>query len=312
MYIAETLLALQYLHSQGIVHRDLKPDNLLIDKTGHIKLTDFGLSSIGLIDKNIDTDPTSEVRKRLNGVDLGSSSTGTTNTTSSKTSPRKREEDSPKAATANNNNSSSLNASSSGKVRKKLYSGVGTPDYLAPEILLGIGHSYPVDWWALGVILYEFLAGLPPFAGETVQEVFENIHNLRITWPDDIPPLARDLISKLLKLNPEERLGANGSNEVKEHPYFSGINWDTLLTQEASFVPDSSDPFSTAYFEPREERFPLKEDSVKEFEQSLFEEEFKEDLTFGGFWYVNFANLERKNMDLLDELASDKKRSKSF
>ncbi len=87
---------------------------------------------------------------------------------------------------------------------------------------------------------------------------------------------------------------------------------DCLSVCSISLYWSGANFFHCKYNLAREERFPVKEDSVKEFEQSLFEEEFKEDLTFGGFWYVNFANLERKNMDLLDELASDKKRSKSF
>jgi len=74
--------------------------------------------------------------------------------------------------------SPSENGSSTKK--RRLYSGVGTPDYLAPEILLGIGHSYPVDWWALGVMLYEFLCGIPPFSGDSVASIFENIHHLQI------------------------------------------------------------------------------------------------------------------------------------
>lgn len=97
-------------------------------------------------------------------------------------------------------------------------------------------------------MLFEFLSGFPPFNGDTVEEIFENIQKLRIIWPEDMSPEARDFISKLLKINPDERLGTNGADEVKRHPFFAGINWDTLLTQEPPFVPEA-DPESTVYFE---------------------------------------------------------------
>lgn len=86
---------------------------------------------------------------------------------------------------------------------------VGTPDYLAPELLLGTGHGPEVDWWALGAILYEFITGAPPFNAETPEEIFDNILDRRITWPDedDMSCECRDLIDKLLHPNPLKRLG---------------------------------------------------------------------------------------------------------
>jgi serine/threonine-protein kinase RIM15 len=115
--------------------------------------------------------------------------------------------------------------------------------------LLGIGHSYPVDWWSLGAVLYEFLCGLPPFSASTVEEIFQNIQQRNIQWPDDISSAAKDLINKLLVLNPEERLGSSGTDAIKQHPFFHSINWDTLLTQHPPFVPKLEDPESTAYFQ---------------------------------------------------------------
>ncbi len=90
---------------------------------------------------------------------------------------------------------------------------VGTPDYLAPEILLGASHGPGVDFWSLGVILYEFLTGIPPFSGETPEDVFSNILHADILWPevpDEMSYEAKDLISKLLERDPEKRLGRNG------------------------------------------------------------------------------------------------------
>jgi len=200
--------------------------------------------------------------------------------------------------------------------RKKLYSGVGTPDYLAPEILLAVGHSYPVDWWALGVILYEFLTGLPPFNGHKVEEIFQNILKNDIQYPEeDVSPIAKDLISKLLEINPDDRLGRKGISEVKSHPFFAVINWDTLLTQEPPFRPKLEDPESTLYFKPRKNSFPLlEEDTIIEDseESSVFKPGFEDDLTFGGFWYVNFMNLEQKNRELLLDFYGKSNRSNSF
>jgi len=123
----------------------------------------------------------------------------------------------------------------------------------------------------------------------------------------------------LLTLNPEERLGANGAREVKKHPFFEEINWDTILTQEPPFVP-RVELDSTVYFEPREIRYPIgtrenEEMHIKELEEAAEGSTFvgtSEDLMFPDFWYVNFANLERKNLDLLENLSKfTKKRTKS-
>lgn len=86
---------------------------------------------------------------------------------------------------------------------------VGTPDYLAPELLLGTGHGPEADWWSLGAILYEFVVGTPPFAAETPEEIFDNILDRRIEWPgqEDMSPECRDLIDKLLNPDPAQRLG---------------------------------------------------------------------------------------------------------
>lgn len=131
---------------------------------------------------------------------------------------------------------------------------VGTPDYLAPEILLGMGHGATADWWSVGVILFELLVGIPPFNAEHPQSIFDNIMNRNISWPkrpEEMSYEAYDLINKLLIENPLQRLGATGAREVKRHPFFKDINWDTLARQKATFIPAAEGVEDTSYFESR-------------------------------------------------------------
>ncbi|KAL5569984.1 hypothetical protein UlMin_026559 [Ulmus minor] len=214
VYLAEVVLALEYLHSLNVIHRDLKPDNLLIGQDGHIKLTDFGLSKVGLINSTDD----------LTGPSV--STTGFLGDEEAKPQySSKREE-------------------------RQKHSVVGTPDYLAPEILLGTGHGATADWWSVGVILFELLVGIPPFNSDHPQQIFDNIINRDIPWPrvpDEMSYEAYDLIDKLLTENPVQRLGTTGATEVKRHQFFKDINWDTLARQKAMFIP-SAEAHDTSYF----------------------------------------------------------------
>ncbi|CAN4100289.1 unnamed protein product [Withania somnifera] len=218
VYIAEVVLALEYLHSLHVVHRDLKPDNLLIAHDGHIKLTDFGLSKVGLI----------------NTTDLSGPAV-------SGTSMMEDDESLP-------------SASEHQQERRKKRSAVGTPDYLAPEILLGTGHGFTADWWSVGIILFELIVGVPPFNAQHPEKIFDNILNRKIPWPlvpEEMSAEAQDLIHRLLTEDPNMRLGAGGASEVKQHPYFRDINWDTLARQKAAFVPASEGALDTSYFTSR-------------------------------------------------------------
>lgn len=117
----------------------------------------------------------------------------------------------------------------------------GTPEYLAPELLMGNGYNKTVDWWTLGVLLYEMLTGLPPFYDENTNEMYRKILSEPLHFPghDVVPPAAKDLLTKLLNRDPQQRLGANGSAEIKAHPFFHAIDWRKLLQRkyEPAFKP---------------------------------------------------------------------------
>lgn len=214
-YVAEVVVALEYLHGHGIVHRDLKPENLLVASNGHLKLVDFGLSFKGMM-----------VDHPLHAA----SSPGAHDETASPLLPPGPD--------------------------GRHDSSVGTPDYLAPEVILGVGHSAEVDWWALGCVAFEYLDGEPPFRDESVEALFANVveRNIVNGWPDspeEISEEARDLIDKLLVLQPEARLGARGAREVKAHPWFRGIPWDTIHEIPAPFIPNPDTDVDLSYHEDR-------------------------------------------------------------
>ncbi|XP_048358620.1 microtubule-associated serine/threonine-protein kinase 4 isoform X10 [Sphaerodactylus townsendi] len=207
MYFAETVLALEYLHNYGIVHRDLKPDNLLVTSMGHIKLTDFGLSKVGLMSM-------------------------TTNLYEGHIEKDARE-----------------------FLDKQV---CGTPEYIAPEVILRQGYGKPVDWWSMGIILYEFLVGCVPFFGDTPEELFGQVISDEINWPEKDeapPPDAQDLIALLLRQNPLERLGTGGAYEVKQHQFFQSLDWNSLLRQKAEFIPQLESEDDTSYFDTRSEKY---------------------------------------------------------
>lgn len=141
---------------------------------------------------------------------------------------------------------------------------VGTPDYLAPETIAGNGQDEVSDWWSLGCILFECLYGYPPFHADTPDEVFQNILARRIDWPTedddvyDISDDAKDLMNRLMCSDPTKRLGANaeekyasGGEEIRAHPWFADVNWESLRDDEASFIPAPENPEDTEYFDTR-------------------------------------------------------------
>lgn len=143
-------------------------------------------------------------------------------------------------------------------VRRKQWSSsdqriLGTPDYLAPELLLRQGHDHAVDLWALGVCFYEFVTGIPPFNDTNAQQVFRNILSRDLEWPTDEEALSEDVVctvDKLLTSAPKDRLSAA---QLKQMTVFKDTDWENLLNAQPPFVPDPYDVTDTGYFQARNE-----------------------------------------------------------
>nr|AML76785.1 putative LOV domain-containing protein [Mertensia paniculata] len=192
-YAAEVLIALEYLHCQGIIYRDLKPENILLQTSGHIALTDFDLSCLTSCRPHLLIPESKEKKKKSH----------------------KGRQQAPIFMAEPMRASNSF---------------VGTEEYIAPEIITGAGHTSAVDWWALGILLYEMFYGYTPFRGKTRQKTFANILHKDLKFPrrksDDISLQAKQLIFRLLHRDPMNRLGTReGANEIKRHSFFRGINW---------------------------------------------------------------------------------------
>ncbi|KAJ7947743.1 phototropin-1 isoform X1 [Quillaja saponaria] len=189
-YAAEVVVALEYLHCQGIIYRDLKPENILLQGSGHVSLTDFDLSCLASCKPQLLIPSTYEKKKQ-----------------------HKDQQQAPIFMAEPTRASNSF---------------VGTEEYIAPEIITGSGHTSAVDWWALGILIYEMLYGYTPFRGKTRQKTFANILHKDLKFPASIPVSlhAKQLIYRLLHRDPKNRLGSQeGASEIKHHPFFRGVNW---------------------------------------------------------------------------------------
>lgn len=230
-YIAESILAIESIHRHNYVHRDIKPDNLILDKNGHLKLSDFGLC------KPLDNKYTSIL---LEDPLLGSqdSSSGTGVNFGADGEPWSMPKEQLQEWKRNR--------------RALAYSTVGTLDYMAPEVLLKRGYGMECDWWSLGAILYEMLVGYPPFCSDDPRTTCRKILNWKtcLKFPDEpkISDEAKDLICHLL-CNVERRLGTRGAQEIKEHPWLRSIQWDMLYEMEAAYKPTVNGETDTRNFD---------------------------------------------------------------
>ncbi|CAM8904609.1 unnamed protein product [Rhodiola kirilowii] len=195
-YAAEVVIGLEYLHCLGVIYRDLKPENVLLQKDGHVILSDFDLSFLATCETQVIKQQPPKTKSKRKA---------------------KRQLPVPPTVVV--------------KPITRSNSFVGTEEYVAPEIITGAGHGGAVDWWALGILLYEMLYGRTPFRGKNRETTFSNILNKELTFPTSISvsPLAKQLIQALLNRNPASRLGSNnGASEIKQHPFFHGLKWQLI------------------------------------------------------------------------------------
>ncbi|KAF0936139.1 hypothetical protein E2562_038865 [Oryza meyeriana var. granulata] len=252
-YAAELVLALEHLHGLGVVYRDLKPENVLIQDSGHIMLVDFDLSTTLPPSPPPPPPDTAPPPQSSSPSSPSSRARGGRNSTkamavfgcfsscraaSREPSSSSSSQSPPSTSRTASSSSSSTCCSSSARTPAKSNSFVGTEDYVAPEIVAGSGHDYAVDWWGLGVVLFEMLYGRTPFRGRSRRETFHRVLAARPEMPGEPTPL-RDLIGLLLEKDPGKRLGAHG---VKKHAFFRGVDWDRVLdVARPPFIPTPDD-----------------------------------------------------------------------
>ncbi|KAH7439856.1 hypothetical protein KP509_04G079200 [Ceratopteris richardii] len=233
-YIAETILAIESIHKHNYIHRDIKPDNLLLDKNGHMKLSDFGLC------KPLDCSALSTVHGEFPAEGDIRHADFNGHLEMSKSHWTQQEQ---------------LQHWKQNR-RTLAYSTVGTPDYIAPEVLMKKGYGLECDWWSLGAIMFEMLVGYPPFCSDDQMTTCRKIIYWRkyLKFPEEarLSAEAKDLMRRLL-CDVDNRLGTRGANEVKAHPWFQGIQWDKLYDMEAAYIPEVKDELDTQNFEKFEE-----------------------------------------------------------
>ncbi|KAG7560644.1 Protein kinase-like domain superfamily [Arabidopsis thaliana x Arabidopsis arenosa] len=255
-YVAEILLALEYLHMLGIIYRDLKPENILVREDGHIMLTDFDLSLRCAVNPTLlrSNSPPGKDPARISGPYNTSNCiqpfciiepSCQVSCFSPRLSSNQQQGRKPKRGDHLSKTQQHLNRSLPQLVAEpteaRSNSFVGTHEYLAPEIIKGEGHGAAVDWWTFGVLLYELLYGKTPFKGYNNDETLANVVLQNLKFPDS--PLvsfqAKDLIRGLLVKEPENRLGSEkGSVEIKRHPFFEGLNWALIRCAIPPELPD--------------------------------------------------------------------------
>eukprot|EP00128_Syssomonas_multiformis_P016313 Colp12_sorted_trinity150504_noHs@3801 len=228
-YTAEVLLALEYLHMVGFVYRDLKPENILLHESGHIRLADFDLSK------------------------QATRSGFPTITQTSRFNPRRG---GPQSVQLNTRSCVDLSTNSF----------VGTEEYIAPEVITGLGHSSAVDWWTLGILMFEMLCGGTPFKGKSREGTFNRILAGRCTFPEakekQLSKHCKRLVLQLLETNENKRLGSrNGAMDIKAHPFFKQVDWQLLHNTTPPIIPQLQHSMDTSYFRTyQDDELPVAED----------------------------------------------------
>jgi serine/threonine kinase 38 len=144
--------------------------------------------------------------------------------------------------------------------RQLAYSTVGTPDYIAPEVFGQCGYNETVDWWSVGAILFEMLVGYPPFFSDdpsvTCQKILHWRKTLNIPPDANLTPAATDILKRLL-CDSENRLGANGVDEIKSHPFFEGLDWENIRASKAPYIPELTSDEDCRRFDKFDEEDPF-------------------------------------------------------
>eukprot|EP00268_Persea_americana_P042021 TRINITY_DN41_c1_g1_i1.p1 TRINITY_DN41_c1_g1~~TRINITY_DN41_c1_g1_i1.p1 ORF type:complete len:709 (+),score=149.09 TRINITY_DN41_c1_g1_i1:692-2818(+) len=246
-YAAEVLLALEYLHMLGVVYRDLKPENVLVRDDGHVMLSDFDLSLRCAVSPTLikasafESDPSKRPAFCVQPACIEPSSVCIQPTCfiprmfsqKSKTKNRKPWAEHRQTYTA-------LPELLAEPTAARSMSFVGTHEYLAPEIIKGEGHGSAVDWWTFGIFLHELLYGRTPFKGSCNRATLFNVIGQQLRFPDSPTTSfsSRDLIRGLLVKEPQHRLGVKrGATEIKQHPFFEGVNWALIRCSTPPEVP---------------------------------------------------------------------------
>jgi len=215
LWIAEMVLAIEYLHSKDVAHRDIKPENALLDNEGHLRLTDFGFAKV---------------------------------------------------------------------VETCLWTLCGTPEYTAPEVIRGKGHGCGVDWWALGILTYEVLAGFAPFRADTMSGIHEKILLGKYTIPSYFSHECKSLIKGLLQ-GRSRRLGCTheGAKGIKTHAWFGTVDFSEVLYRRApsSYIPSVSSLEDTSQFKKYRDSVDDDLPTLSAEQQALFDFDFCERRTSG-------------------------------
>lgn len=282
-YVGQAVLAIESIHKHHYIHRDIKPDNLLLDKNGHMKLSDFGLC------KPLDCSKLPTLQENEPVIEDRARETITADGIRHSSLPRRTQQEQLLHWQKNR--------------RMLAFSTVGTPDYIAPEVLLKKGYGMECDWWSLGAIMYEMLIGYPPFYSDEPMSTCRKIVNWRnhLKFPEEVKLSgeAKDLISRLL-CDVEHRLGTKSSDEIKSHPWFKDVHWEKLYEVEAAFKPEVTSELDTQNFEKFEEAGSQVQTSSKSgpWRKMLS----SKDVNFVGYTYKNFEIVQDSQVPGVAEL----------